>query len=73
MQRVASLGVPQFFLPPIDRPNFAMLRELGFAGSEADMIRDCARSNPSLLSSVYSAAAMWTANAGTVDAFDRRR
>lgn len=76
MQRVAALGVPQFFLPPLDRPNFALLKELGFAGSEADMIRDCAIRNPSLLSSVYSAAAMWTANAGTVtpslDAADGR-
>ena len=66
MQRVAALGVPQFFLPPLDRPNVALLRELGFTGSESDVIRACASSNPSLLSSVYSAAAMWTANAGTV-------
>jgi succinylarginine dihydrolase len=66
MRSVASLGVPQFFLPPIDKPNFALLHELGFCGSEAEMIRDCAKSNPTLLTSVYSAATMWTANAGTV-------
>ena len=66
MRNVMSLGIPQFFLPPIDKPNFALLRELGFSGSEADMIHDCAKSNPTLLTSVYSAASMWTANAGTV-------
>jgi succinylarginine dihydrolase len=66
MQSVAALGIPQFFLPPIDKPNFHLLRELGFSGSESDMIRDCAKTNPTLLTSVYSAASMWTANAGTV-------
>ena len=66
MRSVAALGIPQFFLPPIDKPNFGLLKELGFSGSEADMIRDCSKSNPVLLNSVYSAATMWTANAGTV-------
>ena len=66
MKSVASLGVPQFFLPPIEKPNFDLLRQLGFGGSESGMIRDCAKSNPVLLTSVYSAASMWTANAGTV-------
>lgn len=66
MRNVMSLGIPQFFLPPIDKPNFGLLRQLGFAGSEANMIRDCAKSNATLLASVYSAATMWTANAGTV-------
>jgi len=66
MRSVASLGIPQFFLPPIDKPNFALLRELGFGGSETDMIQGCAKANSVLLTSVYSAATMWTANAGTV-------
>ena len=66
MRSVESLGIPQFFLPPIDKPNFGLLKELGFCGSESEMIRDCAKSNPTLLTSVYSAASMWTANAGTV-------
>ena len=66
MQTVAELGVPQFFLPPVMKPDFGLLRELGFYGSDADMIRDCANTNPTLLTSVYSAASMWTANAGTV-------
>jgi len=66
MQSVASLGGVQFFLPPLGRPNFGLLKELGFSGSESEMIQACAASNPVLLSSVYSAAAMWTANAGTV-------
>jgi succinylarginine dihydrolase len=43
MQSVAALGIPQFFLPPIDKPNFNLLRELGFSGSESDMIRDTGR------------------------------
>ncbi len=66
MRNVAAIGIPQFFLPPIDKPNFGLLRELGFSGSESAMIRECAKSSPTLLTSVYSAASMWTANAGTV-------
>lgn len=76
MRNVAALGVPQFFLPPVSRPNFSVLRQLGFSGSEAEMIRNCATANVSLLASVYSAASMWTANAATVtpsiDAADGR-
>jgi succinylarginine dihydrolase len=66
MKSVAAMGVPQFFLPPIDKPNFSLLRQLGFVGSESELIKDCAATNPVLLASVYSAASMWTANAGTV-------
>ena len=66
MQSVASIGGVQFFLPPLEKPNFDLLRKLGFCGDEAQMIQSCANSNPVLVSSIYSAAAMWTANAGTV-------
>lgn len=66
MKTIASMGVPQYFLPPPDRPNFAALQLLGFSGSEADMVKACFDHSPALLASTYSAASMWTANAATV-------
>ena len=66
MRAVAELGVPQFFLPPCRRPNIQWLRGLGFAGSDADVLKAVAETDASLLSAAYSSAFMWTANAATV-------
>ena len=66
MRAVAELGVPQFFLPPCRRPNIDWLRELGFKGSDADVLKAVADTDASLLSAAYSSAFMWTANAATI-------
>lgn len=66
MKRLANLGLVQGFLPPQPRPCFKTLHRLGFRGSEAQAIEACAREAPGLLAAVYSASAMWTANAATV-------
>lgn len=66
MRAVAALGVPQFFLPPCDRPNLDWLRELGFGGSDADVMKEAGDSDVRLLSAAWSSAFMWTANAATV-------
>jgi len=66
MRAVAAVGVPQFFLPPCDRPNIDWLRELGFGGSDADVLKAVGDSDVRLLSAAWSSAFMWTANAATV-------
>jgi len=63
---VAQLGVPQVLLPPLVRPNRALLRGLGFEGVLAEQLKRAAESDPMALSAAMSASAMWTANAATV-------
>lgn len=76
MARLAALGLPQFVLPPHERPDFAFLRAVGFGGSEAAALAAAARTAPELLAAATSASAMWAANAATVtpsaDAADGR-
>lgn len=66
MRALAARGFAQALLPPHPRPNFALLRSLGFAGSDADVLARAFREAPGVLASVYSASSMWTANAATV-------
>jgi succinylarginine dihydrolase len=66
MQALANRGFAQAVLPPQRRPDFALLRDIGFTGSDADMIARAYKQAPSILSAAYSAAPMWTANAATV-------
>ncbi len=74
MRLVASLGVPQVILPPQPRPDFQFLRDLGFGGSDSDVLRRASDEAPHLLSAATSCSAMWTANAATVTpAVDQRR
>ncbi len=68
MAFVRELGLEQGILPPHDRPKLAVLRELGFGGSDAEVLGAAAKAAPHLLASVYSASPMWTANAATVSA-----
>jgi len=66
MRALAARGFAQAVLPPQLRPNFALLRSVGFGGSDAEVIAKAYKAAPNLLASAYSAAAMWTANAATV-------
>ncbi len=66
MRFVHELGVRQAVLPPSRRPRLDVLRRLGFAGSDAEVIEAAGRTDPALLAAVYSASNMWTANAATV-------
>ncbi|MCW7539757.1 N-succinylarginine dihydrolase [Aquabacterium sp. A7-Y] len=66
MLALADRGVPQGVLPPLARPNLALLRQLGFGGEDAAVVARAAREEPRLLAAAYSASAMWTANAATV-------
>jgi succinylarginine dihydrolase len=76
MRTLAERGFAQALLPPQCRPNFDVLRAIGFTGSDAEVIERAYREAPTVLSCAYSASPMWTANAATVspsaDAADGR-
>lgn len=66
IERLAAEGARQAVLPPLFRPDFDLLRGLGFAGEDADVLRQAAAESARLLSAAWSASAMWVANAATV-------
>ncbi len=76
MRVLHNLGLPQFVLPPHERPDLEFLRALGFTGCDAAVLDAAGRAAPELLAAASSASAMWAANAATVtpgaDAADGR-
>jgi succinylarginine dihydrolase len=66
MRALAARGFAQAVLPPQARPNFRLLRRLGFSGTDADVLAHAWREAPVILACAYSASPMWTANAATV-------
>ena len=66
MRALAARGFAQALLPPQDRPNFRLLRSIGFTGSDADVLARAYKESPVILACAYSASPMWTANAATV-------
>ncbi len=65
MRQVLALGVAQAWLPPLPRPDLALLHGAGFSGSDAEVLR-AAAAEPHLLHLATSSAFMWTANCATV-------
>ena len=66
MKRLADLGLPQFVLPPHERPDIPFLRTLGFTGSDARVLEQAWTDAPAFAAAACSASAMWAANAATV-------
>jgi succinylarginine dihydrolase len=66
MRALAQRGFAQALLPPQARPNFRMLRAVGFAGTDAQVLERAYKESPVILACAYSASPMWTANAATV-------
>lgn len=66
MKRLADLGLPQYVLPPHERPNIPFLRGLGFAGCDARVLEQAWKDAPSFAAAACSASPMWAANAATV-------
>ncbi|MEY2883975.1 MAG: N-succinylarginine dihydrolase 1, partial [Pseudomonadota bacterium] len=66
MRFAMSLGLTQGFLLPLERPNAAWLRQLGFVGDDAAVCAAAYAADPRLLAQACSASSMWTANAATV-------
>ena len=76
MKLAADLGLPQFVLPPHERPDIPFLRSLGFSGSDKTVLDRAWRQAPAFAAAACSASSMWAANAATVtpsaDAADGR-
>lgn len=76
MRFVRELGVGQGVLMPQSRPSLKFLREVGFRGSDEEVLSRAAQRDPQLLRLAASASSMWAANAATVapsrDTLDRR-
>lgn len=66
MKRLADLGVPQFVLPPHERPYLPLLRSLGFDGDDASVLAAAWRDAPAVAAAACSSSQMWAANAATV-------
>ncbi|WP_084671779.1 N-succinylarginine dihydrolase [Modicisalibacter ilicicola] len=66
MKALQEAGFAQGVLPPQQRPDLGALRDLGFSGSNAQVLERAAREAPQILRAVCSASSMWTANAATV-------
>jgi len=66
MKALADAGFPQAVIPPQERPNLAALRQIGFTGSDQQVLEKAWRAAPHLLSAASSASSMWVANAATV-------
>ena len=67
MWALHEMGMVQGVLPPQERPDVRLLRQLGFSGkSDGDILRQAAKEAPHLLASAASAASMWVANAATI-------
>lgn len=67
--------IKQAFLPPHERPNLELLRQLGFEGSLTTQLKKAA-AYPHLLTACFSASSMWAANTATItpslDSQDKR-
>ncbi|MCG0455475.1 N-succinylarginine dihydrolase [Enterobacter cloacae complex sp. ECC445] len=66
MKALADAGFPQAVIPPQERPNVAVLRQLGFSGTDEQVVEKAGTQTPHLLSEASSASSMWVANAATV-------
>lgn len=66
MKALADLGFMQGVIPPHERPNISALRQIGFSGTDAQVLAKAAKQAPQLLFAASSASAMWVANAATV-------
>jgi succinylarginine dihydrolase len=66
MKALSDAGFPQAVIPPQERPHVGVLRQLGYSGSDEQVVEKVATQSPQLLSAVSSASSMWVANAATV-------
>ncbi|UAN23900.1 N-succinylarginine dihydrolase [Enterobacter sp. JBIWA003] len=66
MKALADAGFPQAVIPPQERPNVPVLRQLGFSGTDEQVVEKAGTQTPHLLSAASSASSMWVANAATV-------
>lgn len=66
MKYLMDKGIIQGVLPPQPRPAFSIFREIGYSGSDQEILKEISLNNPILLLQGSSASAMWVANAATI-------
>ena len=66
MQFMDSLGLVQGVFPPQERPDLKTLRDLGFRGTDEQIIAKASVESPRVFKSCYSSSAMWAANCATI-------
>ncbi len=66
MYTLHKLGFKQAVLPPHERPYLPALLQMGFNGTDQEIFCKAAKQTPEILTSLCSAASMWTANAATI-------
>ncbi|HHI88694.1 MAG TPA: N-succinylarginine dihydrolase [Hellea balneolensis] len=66
MKLMADHGLVQGVLPPHQRPFLPALRELGYSGSDEEILSRAWAENPVLVRNFMSASPMWAANAATI-------
>ena len=64
MKKLADAGFPQAVIPPHERPFIPVLRQLGFSGSDEQVLEKVARQAPHWLSSVLTDAAHVVVSSG---------
>lgn len=65
MKTLYDLGLKQGILPPHSRPHIPTLKQMGFSGTDSQILEKAYKTNKSILLNCCSASSMWTANAGT--------
>ena len=66
MKALSDMGLKQAVLPPLERPDVHVLRQLGFSGTDEQVIIRAAKEAPAVFAATCSASSMWTANACTI-------
>ena len=66
MKALKDMGLLQGILVPHERPNIKLLKQLGYRGSDWQILQKVWAENPLLAANIFSASAMWTANAATI-------
>lgn len=76
MKHLADMGIKQIVMPPQERPSIGVLRQLGFMGTDIQVLESAYRSAPDLVTAVSSSSSTWAANSATItpstDSADRR-
>ncbi len=65
MKMLSDLGLKQAILPPHERPDIQTLREIGFHGTDAQVLETAFKEAPELARACCAASAAWAANGAT--------
>lgn len=66
MKRLSELGIVQGVLPPHERPYIPLLRNIGYKGTDREVLAAAYKNQPELYINLCSASSMWSANAAVV-------